>query len=185
VRSAPRKFSTEAGLYNAATRALMRRAHSIHEMKDYLKARAEDPEHAAAVLQKLKEHNYLDDARYARDFARVHAQSRRQGKFRIAQELRRRGVPDRHIEAALASVFAETDEHALVRARLERKLRHLRGRASQNPAAAANAPLDQKSRASLYRSLLRAGFSPDAIRSELRAVTQSAPDEFEPSAPTD
>ena len=185
MRSSPRKFSTEAGLYNAATRALMRRAHSVHEMKDYLKTRAEDPEHAAAVLQKLKEHNYLDDARYARDFARVHAQSRRQGKFRIARELRARGVPDRHIEAALESVFAETDEHALVRARLERKLRHLRGRAAQNSLSVANAPLDQKTRASLYRSLLRAGFSPDAIRSELRSVTQGFRDEFDPSVPTD
>jgi len=183
MRSSPRKFSTEAALYNAATRALMRRAHSVHEMKDYLKARAENPEHGAAVLQKLKEHNYLDDARYARDFARVHAQSRRQGKFRIAQELRRRGVPDRHIEAALDSVFAETDEHALVRARLERKLRHLRGRASQNSANAANAPLDQKARASLYRSLLRAGFSPDAIRAELRSLLHSASEEFEPPSP--
>ncbi len=181
MRSAPRKFSTEAGLYNAATRALMRRAYSIHEMKEYLKARAEDPEHAAAVLQKLKEHNYIDDARYARDFARSHAQSRRQGKFRIARELRARGVPDRHIEAALDSAFAETDEHTLVRARLERKLRHLRGRASQNSSASANAPLDEKTRASLYRSLLRAGFSADAIRAELRALLHTAPDESEPA----
>ena len=182
VRSAPRKFSTEAGLYNAATRALMRRAHSVHEMKEYLKARAEDPEHAAAVLQKLKEHNYIDDARYARDFARFHAQSRRQGKFRIARELRARGVPDRHIEAALASVFAETDENALVRARLERKLRQLRGRPSQNSTASGNAPLDEKKRASLYRSLLRAGFSADAIRTELHSALRTAADDSEPTA---
>ena len=181
MRSSPRKFSTEAGLYNAATRALMRRAHSVHEMKDYLKARAENPDHAAAVLQKLKEHNYLDDARYARDYARFHAQSRRQGKFRIARELRARGVPDRHIEAALDSVFAETDENALVRARLERKLRQLRGRTSQNSAGSANAPLDEKARASLYRSLLRAGFSADAIRSQLHSLLHAAPDELDPS----
>ncbi|MFZ0334137.1 MAG: RecX family transcriptional regulator, partial [Candidatus Acidiferrales bacterium] len=64
----------------------MRRAHSVHQMKEYLKARTENAEHAAAVLQRLKEHNYIDDARYARDFARVHAQGRRQGKFRIARE---------------------------------------------------------------------------------------------------
>jgi regulatory protein len=170
VRSTPRKFFTEDGLYNAATRALMRRAYSIHEMKDYLKARAEDAEHAAAVLQKLKERNYVDDARYARDYARVHAQNRRQGKFRIARELRARGVPDRHIEAALESVFAETDENALVRARLERKLRNLRG--SGGPT-----PLDEKKRASLYRSLLRAGFSSDAIRTELRAASKMVAEE--------
>ncbi|MGB6481867.1 MAG: regulatory protein RecX [Candidatus Acidiferrales bacterium] len=131
-------------------------------MKKYLAARAEDPEHASAVLQRLKEHNYIDDARYARDFARAHAQGRRQGKFRIARELRRRGVPDRHIETALETVFAETDESASVRSSLERKLRHVCG------------PLDERKRASIYRSLLRAGFSADVIRAELRAATKAA-----------
>jgi regulatory protein len=140
----------------------MRRAHSVHQMKEYLKARTENAEHAAAVLQRLREHNYIDDARYARDFARVRAQGRRQGKFRIARELRARGVPDRHIEAALEAVFAETDESASVRSSLERKLRHLRG------------PLDERKRASIYRSLLRAGFSADTIRTELGAATKAA-----------
>jgi regulatory protein len=140
----------------------MRRAHSVHQMKEYLKARTENAEHAAAVLQRLREHNYIDDARYARDFARVRAQGRRQGKFRIARELRARGVPDRHIEAALEAVFAETDESASVRSSLERKLRRLRG------------PLDERKRASIYRSLLRAGFSADTIRTELGAATKAA-----------
>lgn len=201
MRSSPRKFSTEAGLYNAATRALMRRAYSVHEMKEYLKARAENPEHAAAILQKLKEQQYLDDARYAHDFARFHAQSRRQGKFRIARELRARGVPDRHIEAAFASVFAETDENALVRARLERKLRQLLGRSHRDASVSAakdipdarprlrgqssssNSPLDEKTRASLYRSLLRAGFSSDAIRAGMRSLGEAGIDELpEPDA---
>jgi regulatory protein len=148
----------------------MRRAHSVHEMKEYLKLRAENPDDAAAVLQRLREHNYIDDAHYARDYARSHAQTRRQGKFRIARELRARGVPDKHIEAALDSVFADTDENALVRARIARKLRNLRG------------PLDEKKRASLYRSLLRAGFSADAIRNELRAISKGASDETDPSS---
>lgn len=175
MRSAsPRKFATESQLYNAATRALMRRAHSVHEMKEYLKARAENPDDAAAVLQRLREQNYIDDARYARDYARAHAQTRRQGKFRIARELRARGVPDKHIEAALETVFADTDEKAMVRARIERKLRQLRG------SDGAAKPLDEKKRASLYRSLLRAGFSADAIRTELRAATKTIPDEVDP-----
>jgi regulatory protein len=138
----------------------MRRAHSVHEMKEYLKLRSENPDDAAAVLQRLKEQNYIDDARYARDYARARAQGRKQGKFRIARELRARGVPDRHIEAALEEVFAETDENALVRTQMERKLRQLHG------------PLDERKRASIYQSLLRAGFSADAIRTELRAATK-------------
>ena len=166
----PRKFADESQLYAAAMRALMRRAHSVHEMKKYLKDRAENADDADAVLQRLRERNYIDDARYARDYARAHAQARKQGKFRIARELRTRGIPDRHIEAALEAVFAETDEKALVRTRMERKLRNFRG------------PLDEKKRASIYRSLLRAGFSADAIRSELRSFRAASVEAEEVSA---
>jgi regulatory protein len=137
----------------------MRRAHSIHEMKKYLERRAEEKGAVSSVIARLREQGYLDDARYALEYARQHAHSRRQGRFRIARELRTRGVPDRHIDAALDSVFAETDEAASVRARLRRRLSHVRG------------ALDQRKLASLYRSLLRAGFSSDIIRAELRGVT--------------
>jgi regulatory protein len=161
VRSSPRKFSTEQDLYAASLRALMRRAHSIHEMKEYLERRADDKDLVPVVVARLREQTYLDDARYALDFARHHAQLRGQGRFRIARELRARGVPDRHIEAALDATFTDTDEVALVRKRLERKLAHIR------------APLDQRKLASLYRSLLRSGFSADLIRSELHRATRA------------
>lgn len=158
-RSSPRKLSTEQELYTSAVRALMRRAHSIHQMREYLERRAEDKDLTSPVIAKLRERDYLDDARYALDFARLHANSRRQGRFRITRELRARGVPDRHIETALDAVFAETDEAELVRARLKRHLSHVRG------------ALGQQKIASLYRSLLRAGFSSDVIRAELRGIT--------------
>ncbi|MGH9729954.1 MAG: regulatory protein RecX [Candidatus Acidiferrales bacterium] len=139
----------------------MRRSYSVHEMRAYLACRAENENHVGEVIKKLKEFQYLDDARYARDYARIHAQHRRQGKFRIARELRGRGVQDAHIEAALEAVFAETDEATLVRARLERRLRQIKG------------ALNEKKRASLYRNLLRAGFSADVIRTELRAALKT------------
>jgi len=80
MRSSPRKFETEEELYAAALRALMRRAHSIHEMRDYLTRRADDADLVSRVVAKLRERAYLDDARYALDYARTHAQSRRQGR---------------------------------------------------------------------------------------------------------
>jgi regulatory protein len=158
-RSKPRQFSTEQDLYASALRALMRRAYSIHEMKTYLNLRAEEKDAVPNVIARLRELNYLDDARYAAEFARQHATLRKQGRFRIARELRARGVPDSHIDAALESAFAETDESAAVRARIKRKLAHVRGE------------LDQRKIASLYGSLLRAGFSADIIRTELRGIT--------------
>lgn len=158
-RSKPRQFATEQELYNSALRALMRRAHSIHEMRTYLERRAEDKDAVSTVIARLREQNYLDDARYALEFARRHANSRRQGRFRISRELRARGVPDQHIDAALDTVFSDAPEADLVRARLKRRLSHVRG------------ALSQRQIAGIYRSLLRAGFSADLVRAELRGIT--------------
>jgi regulatory protein len=156
----PRKVESETQLYDAAIRALMRRAHSIHEMKQKLSRRTDNKLLVQVVMARLKENGLIEDARYAKQFARHRAESRRQGKFRIARELRARGVPDRHIEAALADLSAQTDESALVRARIERKLRSFGGE------------IDDRKFASIYRSLLRAGFPADLIRRELRAITR-------------
>ncbi len=153
-----KKLATESQIYASAVRALMRRAHSVFEMRKYLEERAEDKADVKTVLARLRENRYLDDARYAQEFARHRAKHRRQGRFRIARELRDRGVADAHIEAALDAVFAETDEAALVRARIKRKLAQIRG------------PIDQRKAASLYSGLLRAGFSGEVIRAELRAA---------------
>ena len=161
-----RKLGTEYQLNMSAQRALMRRAFSIHEMKQYLERRADQKELIPPVIARLRELNYLNDARYALEYARHHSQARRQGRFRIARELRGRGVPDEHIDAALAAVFADTDESILVRERLKRRLSHLRG------------ALDEKKIASLYRMLLRAGFSSDVIRKELRGVTHGDLSDF-------
>ena len=158
-RQLTRKLLTETQLYMSAQRALMRRAHSIPEMKKHLERRAENKDLIPAVIARLRELNYLDDAKFALNYAAQHAKLRRQGRFRIARELRARGVPDRYIESAVDSVFAETDEASLVRARLTRRLAHLRG------------PLNQKKIASLYRNLLGAGFSSDIIRAELKGIT--------------
>jgi regulatory protein len=158
--SRPRQLETEPDLYAAATRILTRRAHSVHEMKQALAHRTDDDRLIQQVLDRLKKEGLIDDARYAKQFARQRTETRRQGRFRIARDLRARGVPDRHIEAALAENAQEHDEAALVRQRIERKLRAFRGEVTDNKLA------------SLYRSLLRAGFSADVVRRELKAATR-------------
>jgi regulatory protein len=166
MRSSPRKLSTETDLYTAAINSLSRRAYSVFEMRTYLERRAEDKETVHRILNRLKHQKHLDDERYARQFARQRAEIRKQGSFRIARDLRSRGVPDRHIEAALAERAAESDEGAVVRARLTRRLKSLHG------------PLDERRTASIYNSLLRAGFAADTIRRELRAIAKAPVDEL-------
>jgi regulatory protein len=166
MRFSARKLSSETDLYTAAINGLARRAYSVYEMRTYLERRAEDKDVVRGILDRLKKLDYLDDARYARQFVRLHTELRKQGPFRIARDLRARGVPDRHIEAALAERSAESNEGAIVRERLERRIKSLRG------------PLDERRVASLYRSLLRAGFSADTIRRELSALAKRPMEEL-------
>ena len=158
--SKPRQLDTESALYDAAIKILMRRAHSVHEMKRALERRCEDAALIRNVMARLKSSGLIDDARYAKQFARHRTESRKQGKFRITRDLRARGVPDRHIETAIEEAAQQTDEATLVRQRIERKLRSFRGE------------IDDRKLASLYRSLVRSGFSADIIRRELRSMTR-------------
>jgi regulatory protein len=172
MRSPRRELATEAELYTAALRALMRRAHSVHEMRVFLERRSEGVEEVRNVLERLKQEKLLDDARYARQFARARTETRRQGAFRIKQDLRARGVPQQHIDAALEERAGGINEAEILRARIARRLKSLRG------------PLDERRLASLYRSLLRAGFAPDTIRRELGARARLLPDEL-PEVPAE
>jgi regulatory protein len=160
----PRTIDSEPALYEAAVKILSRRAHSVSEMKKALIRRTPDESLIQKVLARLKQNGLIDDARYAKQFARQRTEIRHQGKYRVARELRARGVPDQHIESAVAESSANSDEAAMVRQRIERKLKFLRGPNS-------NKTLDEKKVASLYRTLLRAGFSSDTIRRELKRAT--------------
>jgi regulatory protein len=160
----PRQLETESELYEVAVRALMRRAHSVHEMKKVLARRTDNELLVQVVMARLKENGQLDDSRYAKQFVRQRTEIRRQGKFRIARDLRARGIPDRHVDAAIADAANPETESATIRTRLQRKLKLL-------STAKKGSALDAKKIASLYGSLLRAGFSSDAIRRELKLIT--------------
>ena len=164
-RARPRKLETEDELYDVALRALMRRAHSVHEMKQKLARRTDNELLVRVVMARLKENGQLDDERYAQQFTRNRTQSRKQGQFRIARELRTRGVPDHVISSVLEESAAQTDPVTVVRQRIERKLKSYRGPVTGKRT-------DDKKIASIYGSLLRAGFPSDLIRKELKNLTR-------------
>jgi regulatory protein len=169
----PRILSTEAELYAAAIGALARRSHSVHEMRQYLERRSDDRALAGSVLSRLRAEGLVDDARYARQFALNRSSNRRQGRFRIARELRARGVANIHIAAALEEVASQADESSMIRRRIEIWLRR--------HSFADASTLDRAKTGSLYQNLLRAGFPGDRIRAELRRygnhASISVPDE--------
>lgn len=156
----PRPVETEAHLYDVAIKILMRRAHSVSEMKKALARRCEDEKLVKSVVQRLKREKLIDDERYAQQFVRFRTETRKQGQFRIARDLRARGVSDHHIEAALKEAAEDSNPSALIRQLIERKLRMKRGE------------IDERRLASLYRSLLGAGFPADLIRKEIHRITR-------------
>jgi regulatory protein len=158
-RSRPRQLVTEEELYDVALRALMRRAHSVKEMQQKLSRRTRNELLVRVVLARLKENGQLNDERFAQQFARNRTHSRKQGQYRIQRELRSRGVAESVIQSTLAEAAAESDPAAIVRQRMERKLKSYRGK------------IDERKIASIYGSLLRAGFPADIIRRELKRFT--------------
>jgi regulatory protein len=164
-RSRQRQIDNEGELYEVAVRALTRRAHSVEEMKRKLKRHTPNQLLVRVVLARLLEGGRLDDRAFARQFTRVRSESRKQGQLRIASELRARGVSDADIRWALEAAAGESDQLAMLRQRIARKLKSIRGGSHRE--------IDERKMAALYGSLLRAGFPADLIRRELKHLTSS------------
>ena len=136
----------------AATALLARRDFAGGELARKLTASGFDPATVAAALQELTGERLIDDERYAHNFIAYHA-ARGQGPVRIAAELRRHGLADGVIEAALA---AGPDWHAIAR----------RVRATK---FGPSAPGSWAEKARQGRFLQYRGFSADHIRAAIGA----------------
>lgn len=82
------------------------RARSRHEIEQKLQQAGYRPCTVEMVLYKLQRENLLDDADFARQWVESR-QTRRLGKGRIAQELRRKGVSQDEAEEALSAIDDE------------------------------------------------------------------------------
>ncbi len=87
-----------AALKSAALRLLARREHTRAELIRKLSARAL-PEEILTVLDQLEQAGLLCDARFTEAY--IHAHVARHGNTRLRHDLRRRGVDEGIIDAAL------------------------------------------------------------------------------------
>src|SRR6266487_3475500 len=78
----PRRLNSEA-LWAYALKSLGGRAHSIGELREKLRRRAERATDVEEVLGRLKEHGYLDDKRFAEGFATARLSNRGLGSTRV------------------------------------------------------------------------------------------------------
>lgn len=151
--------------YLDGLRLLGRRELSVTELRARLLDREHPREEVDAAITHLLETRALDDARVARAFARTAAKVKGRGRLRVMRELHAMGIDKAVAAEALAEVFSDLDERALIAQALQKKLR---GR----PRIASPAE-----NARLYQYLMRQGFSPAAIVVALRKLGRAADDE--------
>ena len=142
--------------------ALARRGRSVRELERWLGARKHGSEEVRQALGRLSELGFLDDADFARVFARSRAIDRGLSRRRIEAELARRGVAGDLIEAAISELMQDEqlDDSALINVAATRKLRSL----------AKHEPEVQRRR--LYGYLTRRGFPLALVRETVARMTK-------------
>jgi regulatory protein len=102
-----------------------------------------------AVIRKLKDQKYLNDADFAALYTSYRKSNEKFGKLRVITDLKQKGVHGEVIEKAISAAYEDVNEEQLAREHLSRK--RLRK------------PATQKESARVYRALARAGFSSRVI----------------------
>ena len=147
---AKKKISDETVLYECAVAALGRRMRSVAELKRLLRQRVPEGSVGEALIQavitRLKEQRYLNDAEYASAYSSYRRDNEKFGRLRVVSELKSRGVQGEVIEKAVSGAYAEVNEEELARDFLRRKR-------LQKPA-------NEKQAARVFRAMARAGFTP-------------------------
>ena len=101
-------------LMDYAMRALSRRAHTTHELREKLKKRTTyTPELEVQVLDRLTELKLLDDEAYIRTAIDQATRFRFQGRLKVASRLYRKGIPMKQTEEIWKSMELPERELAL------------------------------------------------------------------------
>ncbi len=154
----PRSFLNETGLYDYAVKALGRHMRTEVELRRLMQARVEPGERGEdailAVIKRLKEYGFLNDAAFAETYARLRQENEKLGSRRVRQDLKLKGVNTELVEETLDARYGATDEETLARQHLERKR--------------IRKPANEKETARVMRRLVTAGFSTGVIYKILR-----------------
>jgi len=105
-----------------AYRFLAYRSQSSGELKVRLERRGHTAAVIDEVLRQLGAEGYIDDRRFALDWARYRLQAKPMGRRRLCWELQRRSISVEESEEILRQVYAEYDEVALAEEAARRRL---------------------------------------------------------------
>lgn len=164
------------GLWSYALKVLGGRAHSTGELKEKLRRRASRVADVEDILARLKDHGYLNDQRFAENFAASRLSNDKFGRTRVIQDLRQRRVAPALAERATRQVYQNVKEESLIEEWIRRKYRL---------APREHLFEEDKDLAAAYRRLVRAGFRTGDIVQVLKRFAKDPGllDSFEPPEP--
>jgi regulatory protein len=137
-----------------AYRALTGRERTVFELRAFLERKRVGPAAIEAAVEELTRAGFLDDARYARQFAEDKRELERWGSGRIERDLARRGIAPDLVEAALAGQ-GRADELASAVVLLAERV---------------SGPLDDdRARNKAWQLLVRRGYTPELAYEAVRA----------------
>jgi regulatory protein len=110
--------------YDRALNYLSYRPRSRAEVERYLQRRGVSPATIKALIERLLGSGLLDDEAFAEYWVENREQFRPRGPYALRSELRKRGVPDAVIEAAIDGVDERASAYRAAQARTHR-LEHL------------------------------------------------------------
>jgi len=143
----------ERALYDYAVVTLGRRMRTVAELTRLMRNKVERGESGAAkidaVVARLNEYGYLNDADFAAYYAKLRQENASLGKRRVRQDLTQKGVHVEVIAKTLDAAYEDVNEEELARRHLERKR--------------VKKPANEKEAARVMRMLMRAGFSTSVV----------------------
>lgn len=152
--------------FQRAVKLLAAKPRSVAELRERLLEKEwTNAEVVDAVIEKLREYNYLDDERFAFGYASFRVRQKPLGRTRLARDLALKKVERETADEAIKLVFEETSEEELIERAIEKRVR-LRGQ-----------PQSRAETKSFFDHLLRLGFSYDLVSNKVRALPAAVNEE--------
>ncbi len=155
-------------VFQRAGKLLAAKPRSVEELRErLLEGRGATKAAVEAVIQRLREYGYLDDARFAHSFASLRVQQRPIGRQRLQRDLWLKKIDKQTADAALDQVFEATPEGDLIDRAIAKRVR-LRGK-----------PKTRADAKKLFDHLLRQGFAFELVSDKVRALANGNTDDEE------
>ena len=161
-------------VYAAALRALARRDHSEHELRQKLYDRGADSDMVDIAIGRLRGYGYLDEQRIAENIIHYHCNFKPSGRALLRRKLAEKGIGEEYIEQAMDEYYTEYDEQSALAALVVKEMASFFGDSAstgeKEDDSAEYAEQKNKKMLSLVRRLERRGFPPAMIWKEITKV---------------